>query len=690
MRFSIAILVLTVIALAQGPSSIPSAGGGNASTATALATLPTPCSTGQAPTGILANGNSTGCASISGGGSSTWTNAVATYGFVGDGTTDNTSAWNTALAAAYTRQATTLYFPAGKYTASGQIVFPSSSVDGAGRHIQPSIRITGDGAAGNLWNAGIAAGDTVAQRGTVLAFTYTGPGGGTLQTVGFGILEIDHVTLQSLSSATPLSVSAATNASPVVLTATAHGLASGDTVTLRGATGGWVTLNRTYAVTVTGANTFSVPLDSSAFGALAGTVTVDPTPALLYTTHTALKIHDSEILTVADKQDAIVLGGTLQDDAVYTRTAINDAFGGWGGTIISNNLFSSRRCIYFRSAVNAVTATGNTCWGSNTLTNGAAMEFDEHGGVEGGNIITSNLIEVASYQAGIYVQNSNGNQFIGNSFYDGASIPSISFALTAAKNAVWESGLGQNAGVLDNGSTNPGLRNTVYSVVHPSVVSQPMSFLSIPTFPDTTTGSPAFSGYLYAYGSFVEKCNGNTSVNCLSFGSSPISPDTEFSINTVSGGTGAGTLRAASVLFTALTGGGTQMMTVSNTGVTGKTNNLIPLVPGHSGQATHAGNITTTNLIASPAQGLYRICAYIETPAAAAGTLTVTIGFAGDSGAMTVTPVNALVVSGRTTAGSCFPVFVGSGAITYAATWATPTSYFELNVTAEQLTTGYN
>lgn len=35
---------------------------GNAATATALASTPTPCSTGSAPTGVLANGNSTGCA----------------------------------------------------------------------------------------------------------------------------------------------------------------------------------------------------------------------------------------------------------------------------------------------------------------------------------------------------------------------------------------------------------------------------------------------------------------------------------------------------------------------------------------------------------------------------------------------------------------------------------------------------
>ena len=41
---------------------------GNAATATALASTPSLCSTGNAPTGILANGNATGCASISGGG----------------------------------------------------------------------------------------------------------------------------------------------------------------------------------------------------------------------------------------------------------------------------------------------------------------------------------------------------------------------------------------------------------------------------------------------------------------------------------------------------------------------------------------------------------------------------------------------------------------------------------------------
>ena len=38
----------------------------NAATATALASTPTLCSTGQAPTGVLASGNATGCATVAG------------------------------------------------------------------------------------------------------------------------------------------------------------------------------------------------------------------------------------------------------------------------------------------------------------------------------------------------------------------------------------------------------------------------------------------------------------------------------------------------------------------------------------------------------------------------------------------------------------------------------------------------
>ena len=54
----------------NGLGTLSNATTGNAATATALAATPTTCSAGQAPTGILANGNATGCASIGSGGGS--------------------------------------------------------------------------------------------------------------------------------------------------------------------------------------------------------------------------------------------------------------------------------------------------------------------------------------------------------------------------------------------------------------------------------------------------------------------------------------------------------------------------------------------------------------------------------------------------------------------------------------------
>ena len=59
---------------------------GNAATATALAATPTLCPTGQAPTGILANGNATACAAIGGGGSLPGTTNGDTYYYNGSAT----------------------------------------------------------------------------------------------------------------------------------------------------------------------------------------------------------------------------------------------------------------------------------------------------------------------------------------------------------------------------------------------------------------------------------------------------------------------------------------------------------------------------------------------------------------------------------------------------------------------------
>ncbi len=72
-----------------------------------------------------------------------------------------------------------------------------------------------------------------------------------------------------------VSISTVSKASAAVVTSTAHGfdLNSRPLVTISGATGtGWTAINATWTATYVSADTFSIPIDSSAFGTLAGTV----------------------------------------------------------------------------------------------------------------------------------------------------------------------------------------------------------------------------------------------------------------------------------------------------------------------------------------------------------------------------------------------------------------------------------
>ncbi len=69
------------------------------------------------------------------------------------------------------------------------------------------------------------------------------------------------------------SISAGSNASPASLTSAGHNLVSGFVVTIAGFTGNWAVANGVWQVTVTGANTFTIPLDSGSLGGIAGSPT---------------------------------------------------------------------------------------------------------------------------------------------------------------------------------------------------------------------------------------------------------------------------------------------------------------------------------------------------------------------------------------------------------------------------------
>lgn len=74
-----------------------------------------------------------------------------------------------------------------------------------------------------------------------------------------------------------LAVTAATNANPVVITTAApHLLAAGDQVSINGGSLGWGAISGLWTVTATSlsATTFSIPVNSTGFGALSGTILV--------------------------------------------------------------------------------------------------------------------------------------------------------------------------------------------------------------------------------------------------------------------------------------------------------------------------------------------------------------------------------------------------------------------------------
>jgi hypothetical protein len=78
-----------------------------------------------------------------------------------------------------------------------------------------------------------------------------------------------------------LPITAASNADPAVLTSAAHGLATGDRIAVTGATGLWAPLNGTWPITRVDEDTFSVPVDSTGFDDLTGTVVATTTSALV-------------------------------------------------------------------------------------------------------------------------------------------------------------------------------------------------------------------------------------------------------------------------------------------------------------------------------------------------------------------------------------------------------------------------
>jgi hypothetical protein len=81
---------------------------------------------------------------------------------------------------------------------------------------------------------------------------------------------------QPAGTLSTVTYSAISNANPAVVTATGHGfnLHSSPTVVITGGTGNWAAFNGTVKATVVNDNSFSIPINTSAFGAVTGTIVI--------------------------------------------------------------------------------------------------------------------------------------------------------------------------------------------------------------------------------------------------------------------------------------------------------------------------------------------------------------------------------------------------------------------------------
>lgn len=91
----------------------------------------------------------------------------------------------------------------------------------------------------------------------------------SLNPYSFGPIAAGFTGAVLLPAGTP--IASATNATPVVFTRVAHGLISTQLVFLSGFTANWTPCNGAFPVTVLSANTFSITVDSTGFGAMTGT-----------------------------------------------------------------------------------------------------------------------------------------------------------------------------------------------------------------------------------------------------------------------------------------------------------------------------------------------------------------------------------------------------------------------------------
>ena len=365
---------------------------------------------------------------------------VRAYGAYGDGTHDDSTVINTAIAACQTAGGGIVYFPAGTYLCSSKITIPYAAsptwaVAGGQINRMASIRITGDNPDLSSWALGLPP-----VGGTILQLDYT-DSVARLDCRGAGLLEIDHLTLLTTT----------TDAEPFIQTTNTilrvhdvqffgyfQGVYNDTPNTAQAAIvfGGAAGRNN-YRFTVTAPSV--APAVGDTYTNSTFTFTVE---RIVNGTHieASTPLPDAPgasgtLTRTAGAGDATLTYSAFVDEYAISGMAATDWFQGYGSVVEKCAFHKIGKQAFLRYGANSIVFRNNyndlTC-GGNAAIEIAGNQLTTTALRCAGNVIRDNLVEMGNYKYGLVADYCHRNTMDGNQYWDAHPTNTLFFHIYGA------------------------------------------------------------------------------------------------------------------------------------------------------------------------------------------------------------------------------------------------------------------
>jgi hypothetical protein len=558
------------------------------------------------------------------------------YGVAADGSTDDTSAWNTLFASVLTAGGGWIYLPGGRTSRCNSALNPVPFVNTTTSQVP--LRVSGAGAmAGTFGFPAVGAsildlrfnGQNATLSVTASGGTYTfNYNGSTSASVNFNAPATGAGSIQTALQGTPSGGSLTVSGAYPTYTITGSSLPlSTNTLSLTGGT-----------ATITNNNVAKI--DTRGYGLLElDHFTIksggsDNFP-FLQSTNTALYVHEnmfygnSSNSGTACVQDAIVLGGLVVNASTGAAANSDAIFQGYQTRIERNTFEHIRVGVLGRVACNAVATTANSfgvsCGGDSThgpFTFGATFLTPN------GNTFNNNLIESTHYPFGfVFTNGASNNKASGNQMWDPGTIPitavsgngtNITFTAgntLSAGNLVLLSGLGGNFTSLNGQIVTviaTGLSSSQFEITNsfnPGGTTTGTGYTTIATLSDSSTGT--LNRFVNTYTPIPFDFPDTMSYQVITSGTSWTNtggPNGHYDVCCIGpgGGGGAGGTPSSAITQIGGAGGGQGGYTFANLTLTNQTAYTIAIgaaatatgttaAGGHAGATGNNGGTTTFN-----------------------------------------------------------------------------------------------